>query len=79
MSWKTKYFDFSQGEKLDKVIATINRAYGVNIILDDEKFTKRVHFNTYDNDPLDTIIKLLCAPHGLDYEIQDEIIILKAK
>ncbi|RLD67692.1 MAG: hypothetical protein DRI95_04400 [Bacteroidetes bacterium] len=79
MSWKTKYFDFSQGEKLDKVIATINRAYGVNITLEDKKLSKNVHNTVYDNHSLDTILKLICATYSLSIENKNEEIVLKTK
>ncbi|MEN8119069.1 MAG: FecR family protein [Bacteroidota bacterium] len=79
MSWKTKYFDFSRGENLGKVIATINRAYGVSIELADKELSERMHHTTYNNNSLDTILKLLCTSHKLEMLEQDSIIILKAK
>lgn len=79
MSWKTKYFDFSNGEKLDKVIATINRAYGVNIILEDQELAKKIIYTKYNNHPLDTIVKLICDTYTLSKVNQDEMIILKSK
>jgi ferric-dicitrate binding protein FerR (iron transport regulator) len=79
ISWKTKYFDFRNGEKLDKVIATINRAYGVNIVLADSKLTRNILHTTYDNDPLNTILGSICGTYNLSKEEQGEMIILKSK
>ena len=79
MSWKTKYFDFSQGEKLDKVIATINRAYGVNIILEDKKLSENIHNTVYNQHSLDTILKLICATYSLSIENKNKEIVLRTK
>lgn len=79
LSWKTKYFDFSKGERLDKVIATINRAYGVNIVMDNSVLADRTIATIYDNEPLNIVIELLCRSLVLDAEITDEQIILKEK
>ena len=79
LSWKTKYFDFTKGEKLDNVIATINKAYGVNIILKDAKSANKVMKTTYDNHSLNTILETICNTYNLSKEEQAEAIILKAK
>jgi len=79
MSWKTKYFDFTRGEKLDKVIATINKAYGVNIVLENIELAKRKHHTTYNNTSLDTILKLLCTSQKLKSKKQGDLIILKVQ
>lgn len=79
MSWKTKYFDFRKGEKLDKVIAAINRAYGVNIVLEDKKLSDKDIYTFHDNDSLNTILEAICETYNLSKEEQGKVIILKSK
>ncbi len=79
MSWKTKIFDFREGEKLDNVIVAINRSYGVNIVLEDKKMSKKVYSTFHDNDPLNTILETICLTYGLSVEKQDELTLLRAK
>lgn len=79
LSWKTKYFDFSKGERLDKVIATINKAYGVNIVLENPELAKRTIATVYDNKSLDMVLILLCQSHTLETEVNGDTIILKEK
>jgi len=79
ISWKTKYFNFSKGEKLDKIISTINKAYGVNIVLEDEKFAEKIQQTTFNNNSLDSILKIICKTYNLSDVRQDETIVLKSK
>ncbi len=79
LSWKTKYFDFSKGEKLGNIITTINRAYGVNIVLEDKKIAENVLITFYDNKSLDSILKIICKTYSLTVDKQDDMILLKSK
>lgn len=80
LSWKTKYFDFSKGERLDKVIATINKAYGVNIVMENPGFAKRtMAYTVYDNKPLGMVLKLICQSHMLEKEVHGDTIILRKR
>jgi ferric-dicitrate binding protein FerR (iron transport regulator) len=79
LAWKTKYFDFSKGERLDKVIATINKAYGVQIVMENPALAKRTIATVYDDKPLDMVLELLCQSLMLETRMYGDTIILKEK
>lgn len=68
LSWKTKYFNFTEGIKLGEAIKILNRAYHVQIICKDKTVCEKVLNSTFDNDSLDKIIELICTTYALKVE-----------
>ncbi len=78
LSWKTKYFDFTDGIKLGEVIEILNRAYHANIICRDKMVCNKVLKTTFNNDSLDKILDLICNAHGLKMKTEKGEIVLSA-
>ena len=77
LSWKTKYFDFSNGEYLGKIIEKLNEAYHVHIVLKNQNAANKIIYTTYNNYPLDKILQLISIAHNLEIEKTEQKIILK--
>ena len=78
LSWKTKYFEFN-GEKLFKVVKTLNKAYNVNIVFESNVIANDKIHTTFDDNSLDTILQILSTSHDLKVEKQKNKIVLKRK
>ena len=77
LAWKTKYFDFSYGEKLGSVIEKLNNAYHVNIVLENKSLNNTIIYTTYQDNSLDTILQLIAIVHDLKIEKKEDKIVLK--
>ena len=78
LAWKTKKFVF-EGEKLQNVIKTVNKAYNVNLIIDGDSLNNLKFNSTFDNLPLDSVLDILCTSYSLQYTKQNKSIILTTK
>ena len=78
LSWKTKYFEFNE-ETLNTVIKTLNKAYNVNIVFDNNVIANEKISTTFDNENIDTILQILSTSHQLKVVKQKNKIILKRK
>jgi ferric-dicitrate binding protein FerR (iron transport regulator) len=76
LSWKTRYFDFTQGIRLGEAIKILNKAYHVNISCKDKNVSDKILNTTFDNKPLKTVLELICDAHSLKIEEQNGTIIL---
>ncbi len=77
LSWK-KYFEFN-GETLQNVIKTINIAYNANVVFENTEISKEKISTTFDNQKLDTILKIICKTYNLKMISQNDKIVLKRK
>ncbi len=77
LAWKTKYFDFSYGERMDVIIKKLNAAYHVNIVLENKDLNNKIVYTTYNNHSLDTVLQLIAIVNNLKVEKKEDKIVLK--
>lgn len=66
LSWKTNLLVYD-GQKLDVVFKDLKRVYNMEIIVDDPAILENTWTSPIDNQPQDTIIRLICASFNLRY------------
>ena len=66
LSWKTGYLDYS-GQKLSVIFNDLKRVYNMDIVADDPDILENPWTSPIDNQPQDTIIRLICASFNLSY------------
>jgi transmembrane sensor len=64
LSWKTKYFNF-ENVKLGNAIDILNRAYHANIQCNDKKIAGIKWYGTFNNEEIESILKVLCETFNL--------------
>jgi ferric-dicitrate binding protein FerR (iron transport regulator) len=79
LSWKTKKFDFSENIKLGDAIKILNRAYNTNIVCENYHVCDKILNSTFDNDPIDKILNLICETYSLNMKTSDGSIVLSNK
>lgn len=66
LSWKTGLLVYN-GQKLDVVFSDLKRVYNMDIIVDDPDILENRWTSPIDNQPQETIIRLICASFNLSY------------
>jgi ferric-dicitrate binding protein FerR (iron transport regulator) len=66
MSWMTEYLDYN-GQKLEVVFYDLKRVYNMDIVADDPGILQYPWTSPIDNQPQDTIIRLICSSFNLSY------------
>jgi len=66
LSWKTGLLVYN-GQKLDVVFNDLKRVYNMDIVADDQSILENTWTSPIDNQPQDTIIRLICASFNLSY------------
>jgi transmembrane sensor len=66
MSWNTGLLVYN-GQKLDVVFNDLKRVYNMDIVADDSGILDNTWTSPIDNQPQDTIIRLICASFNLSY------------
>jgi transmembrane sensor len=67
MSWNTGLLIYN-GEKLDVVFRDLKKVYNIEIIADDPSILDNNWTSPIDNQPQDTIVRLICTSFNLSYE-----------
>ena len=65
LAWKTKVFVFD-GEKLENVFRELERAYAIHIDYEDDIIGQFKLSTKFDNQSVDTIIKIICTTFNLE-------------
>jgi len=76
MSWNTGLLVYD-GQKLDIVFKDLKRVYNMEIVADDPDILEDSWTSPIDNQPQETIIRLICASFNLSYVKEGEIYHLK--
>jgi transmembrane sensor len=79
LSWRTKFFDFTEGIKLGEAIKIFNRTYHTNIICKNEQVCAKVLYTTYKNESIETILNTICLSFSLEKKDTNDAIILSNK
>ena len=66
LSWKTGLLVYN-GQKLDVVFSDLKRVYNMNIEVADPSILENRWTSPIDNQPQDTIIRLICASFNLNF------------
>ncbi|MCX6253280.1 MAG: FecR domain-containing protein [Bacteroidia bacterium] len=66
MSWNTGKLTYN-GQKLDVVFNDLKKVYNMDIVADDPGILENIWTSPIDNQPQDTIIRLICASFNLSY------------
>jgi transmembrane sensor len=66
LSWNTCKLVYD-GQKLDVVFNDLKRVYNMDIVADDKGILENTWTSPIDNQPQDTIIRLICASFNLSY------------
>jgi transmembrane sensor len=66
LSWKTGMLTYD-GQKLNVVFKDLKRVYNMDIVTDDPGILENMWTSPIDNQPADTIIRLICASFNLSY------------
>lgn len=72
LSWKTGLLVYN-GQKLDVVISDLKRVYNMDIEVADPSILENRWTSPIDNQPQETIIRLICASFNLSYTIDGNI------
>jgi ferric-dicitrate binding protein FerR (iron transport regulator) len=67
LSWKTDLLIY-EGEKLDQVFSDLGRVHNINVVTDDEDILGETITATFDRQPQDTIIRIICTTFNLSFE-----------
>jgi transmembrane sensor len=78
MAWNTGHLIYD-GQKLDIVFKDLKKVYDMNIIADDPEILNETWTSPIDNQPQDTIIRLICASFNLSYTREGNIYHLAKK
>jgi transmembrane sensor len=78
MAWNSGYLVYD-GQKLDIVFKDLKKVYNMTIIADDPDILNETWTSPIDNQPQDTIIRLICASFNLSYTKDGEIYHLARK
>jgi ferric-dicitrate binding protein FerR (iron transport regulator) len=78
MSWNTGLLVYN-GQKLDIVFKDLRRVYNMEIIADDPAILENLWTSPIDNQPQDTIIRLICASFNLSYTLDGTVYHLAKK
>jgi transmembrane sensor len=76
LSWKTKYFDFTDGIELGEAIKILNKAYHSKITCADEKVCRKIIRTTFDNKPLLKALEIICFSNNLKIKEENGSFIL---
>ena len=66
MSWNTGFLDYKR-QKLEVVFNDLKRVYNMDIVADDPVILEYPWTSPIDNQPQDTIIRLICGSFNLSY------------
>jgi transmembrane sensor len=66
LSWNTGFLVYN-GQKLDIVFRDLKRVYNMDIVVDDSLILENRWTSPIDNQPQETIIRLICASFNLSY------------
>lgn len=72
MSWNTGLLVYD-GQKLDIVFKDLKRVYNMDIVADDPDILEETWTSPIDNQPQETIIRLICTSFNLSYMKEGEI------
>lgn len=75
LAWKTKMLDFNN-TPLHEVVQTLNRAYAVQIDLEDETLNELPLTSKYDQLSVDALLDAMCLTFSLDKKVVGDKIIL---
>lgn len=78
LSWNTGHL-FYDGQTLDIVFKDLRRAYNMDIVADNPDILKYTWTSPIDNQPQETIIRLICASFNLDYSKDGNVFHLTKK
>ena len=78
MSWNTGKLIY-QGQKLDVVFHDLKGIYNIDIITADPEILNLPLDATFNNEPHETIIRIICATFNLSYQKEGDIYYLKKK
>ena len=78
MSWNTGLLVYN-GQKLDVVFKDLKRVYNMDIVADDRGILDNTWTSPIDNQPQDTIIRLICASFNLSYSKDSNVYHLSKK
>ena len=78
LSWTTNLMVFN-GQTLDMVVADLKKVYNIDIVADNPDILTKNLTATYDKEPQDTIIRLICATFNLGYKREGNLYHLSKK
>ena len=67
LAWNTDLLEY-EGKTLDIVFADLKKVYNIDITVDDPEILNKTLTATYDKEPQETIIRLICATFNLSYK-----------
>jgi len=78
MSWNTGFLVYD-GQTLDIVFRDLKRVYNMDIVADDPEILSNTWTSPIDNQPPDTIIRLICASFNLSFVKDGDVYHLRKK
>ena len=78
LAWNTGLLVYN-GQTLDIVISDLKRVYNMNIVADDPSILANRWTSPIDNQPQETIIRLICASFNLSYTREGDVYHLARK
>ncbi|MGQ9620054.1 MAG: FecR family protein [Bacteroidales bacterium] len=78
MAWRTELLVY-EGTRLSDVFSDLNRAYDINIYARDNSILEKTITATFDNEPPETIIRIICTTFNLSFEKDGNLFRLSEK
>jgi transmembrane sensor len=72
LSWNTGLLVYN-GQTLDVVLSDLKRVYNMNIVADDKSILANRWTSPIDNQPKETIIRLICASFNLHFTTEGDV------
>ena len=78
LSWKTEILKF-EGDSLGKVLHDLKRVHNINVEIQNEEINNLRFTSVFDNQPPDTIIRIICITFNLKYMKEGNVYFLDKK
>lgn len=77
-AWLQKKMVFRH-DKLQDVLSTLERKFGVTFVTDNDKLLQDVYTGVFDDESIDSILRILQLHYGFTYKMKDTEIIIETK
>lgn len=77
-AWLQKKMVFRH-DKLQDVLSTLERKFGVTFVTDNDKLLQDVYTGVFDDESIDSILRVLQLHYGFTYKMKDTEIIIETK
>jgi ferric-dicitrate binding protein FerR (iron transport regulator) len=78
LSWNTDLLVY-EGKKLNVVFTDLKKVYDIDVVADDPQILDETITTTFDNQPQDTIMRIICTTFSFGYKKEGAVYHLSKK